>query len=145
MSIQQLGQLQELHCISWVLDLLECMPPVFDTHALTTWLPSFDNDSLKKYTHLKIILRLYLFLMKIDIDIFHIVTRAEGFHKPSPLLMTPPHHARRGVGIGAELAKTIMTVSTDSGLVTSMGDTLEPPQASRSFQIELLAFFLTLM
>ncbi|XP_025091515.1 uncharacterized protein LOC112562447 isoform X2 [Pomacea canaliculata] len=58
------------------------------------------------------------------------VTKAEGFHKPSPLLMTPPHHARRGVGIGAELAKTIMTVSTDSGLVTSMGDTLEPPQDS---------------
>ncbi|KAL8594505.1 hypothetical protein ACOMHN_024950 [Nucella lapillus] len=50
-------------------------------------------------------------------------------HK-SPPLMTPPRRS----GVGRELAKSVMAAvmpqlaSTDSGLVASMGDTLEPPK-----------------
>ena len=44
--------------------------------------------------------------------------------RKSPLMMTPPRRA----GVGGELARAVMSLplaSTDSGLVASMGDTLE--------------------
>nr|KAG5691775.1 hypothetical protein BaRGS_014775 [Batillaria attramentaria] len=64
------------------------------------------------------------------------VSKPDGFRKSSPPLMTPPRRGGAGKGVGGELAKTMMAVnmmphaSADSGLVASMGDTLDHPKDS---------------
>lgn len=62
----------------------------------------------------------------------YIVIKHDGFRKSSPPVMTPPRRTVAGTGLGIELSRTIKAImpqlSADSGLVTSMGDTLEHPQ-----------------